>query len=472
MWSVPIEDSSQQLKIRRRLSKRLELRCPHCGRQLDSRSAGHGVPEQNAEGAAGSGDGPAPAVDAGDEASLGGSHGDMVLAAVQEQRAGDPHGELHVPDGHLAALPQDGLVVHPIEGEALHSPPRHPPQRLPPQPRRAAAVPEPRLQAVRRQRAGRHRGDDLLVVGLHHPATMPMHWRGLRGGGARAAGAPLAVVVVAGGGGGGVRVGEEADEVDDGGELPAAEGPLPVAAEAEQVAGGEHEGDHGQAVGDPHREGQRPPGERPPRRPDDAPSAPAPAHVHPPPWPRITGDRERDTTQPKAIANDADLASPLPAVRVRVCSVRDRRGGSDGREGVMVVYTEGAARERGGDRGIVSLARLGRSDVRRDRTGQGDLSGKPQAEAWAGEGERHGARARMGGGFFLFFQAEDREETGEARAFSTSDAVCKLQICSFVSSVSHPSSMELSEKCVFFSSSLFYAVDRLEKCEREALSTR
>lgn len=82
-------------------------------------------------------------------------------------------------------------------------------------------------------------------------------------------------------------------------------------------------------------------------------------------------------------------------------------------------------------------------------TGQ-DRSGKPQAEAWAGEGERHGARARMGGGFFLFFQAEDREETGEARAFSTSDAVCKLQICSFVSSVSHPSSMELSEKCVFF----------------------
>ena len=51
-----------------------------------------------------------------------------------------------------------------------------------------------------------------------------------------------------------------------------------IATEVEQVAGGEHERDDRQAIGDPRRDGQRAPhGERPQRCHD---AASEPAHVH------------------------------------------------------------------------------------------------------------------------------------------------------------------------------------------------
>ena len=88
--------------------------------------------------------------------------GQAHYSNIQEQRAGDPHRHLHVADGHLAALPQDGLVVHPVEREPLDAPPRDPPERLPPQPGRAAAVPRSRRTSSSRRPSTSPAPDALL----------------------------------------------------------------------------------------------------------------------------------------------------------------------------------------------------------------------------------------------------------------------------------------------------------------------
>jgi hypothetical protein len=58
---------------------------------------------------------------------------------VKEQRPSDPYRQLHVPDRHLVALPQNGPVVHPVEQDPLNArpvircvlEPRRPPSRGP-----------------------------------------------------------------------------------------------------------------------------------------------------------------------------------------------------------------------------------------------------------------------------------------------------------------------------------------------------
>jgi hypothetical protein len=51
----------------------------------------------------------------GDEASLGAGHGDLEHPAVEQERPGDAHGQLHVPGRQLAALAEDGGVVKAVD---------------------------------------------------------------------------------------------------------------------------------------------------------------------------------------------------------------------------------------------------------------------------------------------------------------------------------------------------------------------
>jgi hypothetical protein len=67
----------------------------------------HPVLENDAGGTTGLGNGLASAVRAGDEVALGGGHRYVEAAPVEQERSGDAHGKLHVPDRQLAALAQD-----------------------------------------------------------------------------------------------------------------------------------------------------------------------------------------------------------------------------------------------------------------------------------------------------------------------------------------------------------------------------
>lgn len=153
---------------------------------------------------------------------------------VEQQRADHPHGDLHVPYRHLAALPQDGLVVEPFQGQPEERPPGGPLKRHPPDRRSALAVAKPRFERVGGDGAGHDRSNDVLVLLRRQGGTGSSgggrggDWIG-EGGRARATAAVFlgneAVVVdVPGVVGGACDEGldeidaEEAEEVDEGGD--------------------------------------------------------------------------------------------------------------------------------------------------------------------------------------------------------------------------------------------------------------
>jgi hypothetical protein len=102
--NLPVEDDGKRVKISRVLQECLELGCAARGGEAGDGGARHRVPQHDAGGAARLGDGLAASVGAGDEAALGGGHGQVEPPAVEQQRPGDAHRQLHVPDRQLAAL--------------------------------------------------------------------------------------------------------------------------------------------------------------------------------------------------------------------------------------------------------------------------------------------------------------------------------------------------------------------------------
>jgi hypothetical protein len=160
----PVEDHGERIKVGRILKEGLELGGASRGGETSDGGARHPVPENDAAGAAGLGDGLAAAVGAGDEAPLGGGHGHVEPLPVEQERTGDAHRQLDIPDRQLTALTANGVVVEAVERETLDLPPGNPPHRLATDAGGAAAVAELGLQDVGRDRPGHDGCHDVLVL--------------------------------------------------------------------------------------------------------------------------------------------------------------------------------------------------------------------------------------------------------------------------------------------------------------------
>jgi hypothetical protein len=220
--SSPIEDHGERIEVGWFLKEGLELGCASRGGEASDGGARHPVTEHDASGAAGLRDGLATAVGAGDKAALGGRHGHVEPLPVEQERPGDAHRQLHVPDRQFAALAENGGVIESVEREPLDLPPRDPPHRLAPDAGGAAAVPELGLQDVGRDLPRDDGGHDVLVLLRHFlgrgGGAPQQRARGRRRRAGGAAGAYEEVLVVVIGGDYGLDEGdaEEAEEVDEG----------------------------------------------------------------------------------------------------------------------------------------------------------------------------------------------------------------------------------------------------------------
>lgn len=159
-----VENDGEGFEIERIFEEELELRGAFGGGEPNHGGSGHGVTEEHGGSSAGEVNGLAASVGAGDQAPLGGGHGDGVLVPVEKKRSGDADGDLNEPNRHLAALPQNGVVIEAFDREATEGPPGEALDRLAADLGGATAVSEAGLEGVGGDGAGDDGEDEVTIV--------------------------------------------------------------------------------------------------------------------------------------------------------------------------------------------------------------------------------------------------------------------------------------------------------------------
>lgn len=159
-----VENDGKGIEVERIFEEELELRGAFGGAESNHGGSGHGVTEEHGGSSAGEVNGLAASVGAGDQAPLGGGHGNGVLVPVEKKRSGDADRDLNEPDRQLAALPQNGVVIEAFDGEALEGPSGDALDRLAADLGGAPAVSEAGLEGVGGDGAGDDGEDEVAVV--------------------------------------------------------------------------------------------------------------------------------------------------------------------------------------------------------------------------------------------------------------------------------------------------------------------
>ncbi|WVY94173.1 hypothetical protein V8G54_033261 [Vigna mungo] len=158
-----VENDGQGIKIERIFEKELQLRSPICRRESHNRRPTHSIPQQHTSRPTGRVDRLAPSVRARHQTTLRCRHGHRVLRPVQQQRPRHTHRNLHVPHRHLTTLPEDCIVIKPLQRQSSQRPSRRPLKRLPPDCRSPATIAETRFKRVRRNNPAYDRVDHDVV---------------------------------------------------------------------------------------------------------------------------------------------------------------------------------------------------------------------------------------------------------------------------------------------------------------------
>lgn len=161
--SSPVEDHGNGLKIGRVLEIKLEVGSTFNVGEPDNRGTGDAVSQHHTGSTSRLADGLAASVGAGNKAAFGGSHGNHVFTAIEQDGTGHADGQLHVAHHHLAALAQHGIVVEASERESVHGPAGGELHGPAPHQCGSLRIAELRLEGIRGQFALTHRTSDVLV---------------------------------------------------------------------------------------------------------------------------------------------------------------------------------------------------------------------------------------------------------------------------------------------------------------------
>jgi len=113
-----VENDGQGIKIERIFQKELQLRSPICRRESHNWRPTHPIPQHHTSSATGRVDRLAPSVRARHQTPLRCRHRHRVLRPVQQQRPRHPHRNLYIPHRHLTTLPENCIVIKPLQRQS------------------------------------------------------------------------------------------------------------------------------------------------------------------------------------------------------------------------------------------------------------------------------------------------------------------------------------------------------------------